>query len=170
MILLRNEFRPKRYAAFAVIRRYGKSARWSQFWSPSGDLGFPTGHNSSLTPNASSSLRTSQFIQHPCAVHVLLGMIEKHFLSEKSTSNYNCKYSSGEKYVCKIFYWNQSTFFCGSNLLKFVYIYIYILHLLFLIASVKCYFDMESQVRKNILKLELEQKIKYESLFTNKIF
>ncbi|EGI65927.1 hypothetical protein G5I_05515 [Acromyrmex echinatior] len=79
LILLRNEFRPKRYAAFAAIRRYGKSARWSQFCSPSGDLGFPTGHNSSLTPNASSSLRASQFIQHLCAVRVLLGMIEKHF-------------------------------------------------------------------------------------------
>lgn len=73
LILLRNEFRPDGYAA---IRRYGKSARWSRLWSPNGDLGFPAGHNSSLTPNTSSSLRASQFIQHPCYA---LGMIEKYF-------------------------------------------------------------------------------------------
>lgn len=77
-ILLRNEFRPDGYAVLATIRRYGKSARWSLFWSPSGDLGFPAGHNSSLTPNASSSLRASQFIQHPWC-HASLLEIEKHF-------------------------------------------------------------------------------------------
>lgn len=45
-------------------------------WSPNGDLGFPAGHNSSLTPNASSSLRASRFIRHPCHAS---GMIEKYF-------------------------------------------------------------------------------------------
>lgn len=40
-----------------------------------------------------------------------------------------------------------------------VHTYVYILYLLFLIAAVKCYFDMESQIRKDILKLELEQNV-----------
>lgn len=129
-ILLRNEFRPDGYAVLAIIRRYGKSARWSLFWSPSGDLGFPAGHNSSLTPNASSSLRASQFIQHPwCPCE--FARDRKTFLSEKSTCNCNAKYSSSDRKICKKNILFKSNIFCSSNLMKFVYVYMHITFIIF---------------------------------------
>lgn len=142
LILLRNEFHPDENAALAAIRRYGKSALWSRFWSPSGDLGFPAGHNSSLTSNASSSLRASQFIQHPRCHASLLGMIEKHFYPKNQpvtvTSNILL---ATEKYVKNVLL--ESNIFCSSNLMKFMYVCI--LHLLFLIAVIKCYFIIDAK-------------------------
>ncbi|TGZ47501.1 hypothetical protein DBV15_00020 [Temnothorax longispinosus] len=90
-------------------------------------------------------------------------MIEKHFYPKNQPL-------TRSKNICKTFYLDQTTFLQLKSYEVCTCAYICILHLLFLIVVVKCYFNVKPQMRKDLLKLELVRNTQYKLLFTNKMF